>query len=175
MAEIVFFQNIYYECQGPMSIAAVLKENGHTCHAVIANKEEIFLNALNKLNPDVVGFSCLTGNHKWDLKLAGLVKENSRAITVFGGPHATIYPEIIDDAAVDVVCRGEGEMAILELVTAIDKGQDYRKIRNLYVKNGKEIYKNEMGNLVDINSLPCYYRDLYKDYADYFQNKPIVV
>lgn len=158
-----------------MSISAVLKKNGHSSTAVISSKEEVFLNALKKLKPDMVGFSCLTGNHKWDLKIAGLVKEYSNAVTVFGGPHATIYPEIIENKAVDVVCRGEGEVAMLELADAIDKGKDYRKIMNLYVKSGNEVHRNDMGNLVDIESLPWYDRDLYQDYTGYFRNKPIVV
>lgn len=158
-----------------MSISAVLKANGHVCKAVISSNEKIFIKALNELKPSIVGFSCLTGNHKWDLKIAGLVKENSDAITIFGGPHATIYPEIIENKVVDIVCRGEGETAVLELARAIDKGQDYRKTKNLYVKCEKEIYKNEMGDLVDIETLPCYDRNLYGDYAHYFENKPIIV
>ena len=64
---------------------------------------------------------------------------------------------------------------MLELARAIDEGQDYRKIKNLYIKDGKEVYKNEMRNLVDIETLPWYDRGLYRDDADYFQNKPIVV
>lgn len=175
MAKLVFFQNLYYECQGPMSISAVLKTGGHSSLAVISSKEEVFIKALHTLKPEMVGFSCLTGNHKWDLKIAELVKENSSAITVFGGPHATIYPEIIESNSVDVVCRGEGEAAMLELAKAIDEGQDYRKIKNLHVKDDKGVYKNEMRNLADIETLPCYDRDLYKDYAGYFRNKPIVV
>lgn len=175
MANFVFFQNIYYECQGPMSISAVLKANGYSCKAVIGSKEKVFINALAELEPDIVGFSSLTGNHKWDLKIARLVKENSNAITVFGGPHPTIYPEIIENEAVDIVCCGEGEMTMLQLARAIDRGEDYKKIKNLIVKNGREIYKNEMDSLLDIDTLPHYDRNIYKDYENYFKNKPIVV
>ena len=46
-------------------------------------------------------------------------------------------------------------MSFLELVKALEKHEPIAKIKNLWLKNGKSVFKNEVRNLInDLDSLP---------------------
>jgi radical SAM superfamily enzyme YgiQ (UPF0313 family) len=98
--------------------------------------------------------------------LKGELKE--KIITVFGGPHATFFPEMIGENCVDVICIGEGEEALAELADKIDKNEDYSEILNFWVKSGIGITRNGVRPLVEnLDNLPFPDRDLYfKKYPD---------
>jgi hypothetical protein len=42
------------------------------------------------------------------------IKEEFKVLSIFGGPHPTICPEMIYQPGVDGICIGEGEHALLE-------------------------------------------------------------
>ena len=50
-------------------------------------------------------------------------------LTVVGGPHPTFVPSAIEAAGVDIICRGEGEQAVLELMKALRDNKDYTNIK----------------------------------------------
>jgi anaerobic magnesium-protoporphyrin IX monomethyl ester cyclase len=83
---------------------------------------------------------------------------------VFGGVHATIFPEeLLNLDFVDFVVRGEGEYTMAELV----KGYDVEKILGLSYKDGKKIVHNLPRPVIeDIDSLPhpAYHLLPMKDY-----------
>src|SRR5262249_10794769 len=80
-------------------------------------------------------------------------------------PHPTYSPNMIDHPAVDITCRGEGELALLELVEAMDAGRDISGIRNLHIKTrGGRIYRNEIRPPAPLDELPMPDRDLYYKY-----------
>ena len=96
-------------------------------------------------------------NYTISAVLAGVVREKAPgALTVFGGIHPTIAPEeTIADPLVDVLCRGEGEGAMTDLLAALDAGADYASVPGLWVKRGAEIARNPLRPLLqDIDALP---------------------
>ena len=118
--------------------------------AALAAKIEAF-------KPDVVGFSVMSVNYTISAVLAGVVREKApRALTVFGGIHPTIAPEeTIRDPRVDILCRGEGEGAMTDLLAALDAGADYSSVAGLWVKRGAEIVRNPLRPLLqDMDTLP---------------------
>ena len=75
---------------------------------------------------------------------------------LFGGVFPTFAPELVmQHQAVDIVCVGEGENALLDLADCLANGQDYSDVTNLWVrmKDGS-IKRNPVTRPVDINSLP---------------------
>jgi radical SAM superfamily enzyme YgiQ (UPF0313 family) len=84
----------------------------------------------------------------------------------------TLDPEeSIADPSVDVICRGEGELPLAELADAVDRGEGYTSIANLWVKSEEGVIRNEMRNLVeDLDSLPFPDRRLYTGY-EFFQRR----
>jgi len=60
-----------------------------------------------------------------------------------------------------MICVGEGEMALLELVSKIEKGDDYTQVQNIWVKKNGQITRNPVRPLLqDLDSLPYPNRSL---------------
>jgi len=152
--------NARYEVNMGISlISAILKNAGHEALLFKPDKfsEKEFLSKIREYNPNLVGFSTTTHQYQYAIKYAELLKQVKNIPIIFGGFHPTLAPEsVISNPAVDIVCRGEGEFAILELINALEKDKDYSQISNLWVKkkNG-EIIKNPLRKLIgDLDSLP---------------------
>lgn len=172
MARIVFLQRLYYEYGGPAIISAVLRGNGHDVSLLIGEKSHYFLSKVKKT--DIVAFSTMTGMHHWAIKIASEIKKKMNILTVFGGPHPTYAPEIIEHPSVDVVCLGEGEYPMLDLADSFDTGKDISSIPNLWVKKNERIYKNEIRPLIeDLDSLPFSDRRLYYKTYYYLRKSPL--
>lgn len=71
-------------------------------------------------------------------------------ISIFGGPHATFYPQIIErEKAIDAVCVGEGEGAIIEFVNRIEREEDYHKTPNFWTRRNGEVCQNPVRPLIE--------------------------
>ena len=166
MARIAFIQALSFAYPGTEFLSSVLKMHGHEVAVYIEGENSLGLKAwVASFSPHIAGFSCTTGLHQWALEKAALLKKEFPAIVcVYGGPHPTHFPEMIEHAAVDVVCRGEGEYALLELADALDAGREYSSIANLWVKTNGAVTRNEVRPLVDdLDTLPLPDRSIYLD------------
>ena len=107
------------EPQGILLISSVLKQAGHQVSLVVATEEDPVEAAL-RLRPDVVGYTVYTGPHTWYLELNQRIKAQLPGVfSIFGGPHPTFFPEMIEREGVDGLCLGEGEYATLDLMNAL--------------------------------------------------------
>ncbi len=167
MAKIAFVQNLMFEYLGTMHMSSVLRNKNHTVEVFVDNNQKPLrlIDQLKKFNPSIVGFYTVTGPHRWAIAMAGLIKSHMLGVKIiFGGPHATFFPLVVDEAAVDMVCRGEGEYALLEIADAFDAGKGYRHISNLWTKEDGKVFKNEVRPLIrDLDELPFPDRRLYYD------------
>lgn len=156
MAKIVFVQNIWFEFQGPMYISALLKSRGHECDLLVVDDENRAIAELTALQPDIVAFSIMTGSHQWASRFGTRIKSQLSCLTVFGGPHPTFFPEYIEEAGVDAVCRGEGEYPLLEFADAVDGNTGYYSVQNFWFKlPDGSIQKNGVRDLIpSLDSLP---------------------
>jgi len=71
--------------------------------------------------PDVVGFSFLSPAAADATALARRARRRG-ALTVAGGPHATICGEALPADAFDVVVQGDGEHALVAVVRGVERG-----------------------------------------------------
>src|SRR3989338_1082662 len=99
---------------GIMYVSAAGKSAGHETRLVLTNQN--LERAVEDYGPDIVGYSVMTGDQKFYLKLNRQLKEKNRFVSLFGGPHPTFFPNIIEEEGVDVVCRGEGEAPFIDLM-----------------------------------------------------------
>jgi len=68
---------------------------------------------------------------------------------LIGGIHPTLSPEkAIKLKGVDFICRGEGEEAFKELLLYFDHPKKLKNIKNLWIKKGKTIIKNDIRDLI---------------------------
>lgn len=117
-------------------------------------EEDLFVKKIIDLNPSIVGISVLSPYVPIAKKLTKLIRDNSSALVVWGGVHPTISPESCIKEA-DIICVGEGEGAITDLVTRMRDGKNYIDIENLWINNGSHIIRNPMRPLIqDLDSLP---------------------
>lgn len=133
MASVLFVQNNFFHCLGVMWISSVLKQHGHRTKLVIAFTPKQVGEAVRRLQPDLVGFHTMTGAHRFVLGSAAAAKQaRPETRVILGGPHATFFPEIVNEPQVDFVCIGEGEYATLDLCNRLDAGGSLHDIANLW-------------------------------------------
>lgn len=161
MVKIAFVQEELRTRFGIMILSAVLKSGGHKCDVFIQDQCENIIEEIIRYGPDIIAFSTMTPGISFALDSAKKLRDKSNALIVMGGPHPTFYPEVIEENCLDVICIGEGEYALLELANSIDTGNDITNIKNLWVKKGSKVFKNELRDLVDLDQLPSYDWDLY--------------
>lgn len=166
MAKVVLVQYLVTDHLGVLCMSSVLKNNGHESTVLIRHEEKRIVEKVKELKADIVGFSCTTGVHLHALKDAKSIKKSIPGIiTIMGGPHATFSPEVIYADCLDMVCRGEGENALLQLADHLDRKTDYSCVSNLWVKKDENIFKNEVAPLIEnIDELPFADRSHYLRY-----------
>ena len=171
MKVLFLHENNLEESLGVANLSAMLKSQGHTCDVLIQNSEgRDFFKNIKAVDPDIIAFSCSTGRHIWANMIAGEIKRFLNVLAIMGGMHPTIYrEEAITEKNIDIICIGEGEYPLLELADRLEKKQDIIDIRNLWVKVDQNIFKNDLRDLNDVNSLPYPDRSLYYKY--YYQRE----
>lgn len=168
--KIAFLQETVNQNIGIMYLSAILKARGYHCELFIRSLErDNFFSAVKAYEPDVLGISVITGSHHWALRTAGRFKAIlPKTLVVFGGPHPTYFPQVINESMVDVVARGEAELSFPELIQRIDQGKDFSGILGLWVKKNSCLYRNDLAPLVeDLSSLPHPDHRLYLKYQFY--------
>jgi anaerobic magnesium-protoporphyrin IX monomethyl ester cyclase len=152
---------------GPMWLSAVLKQHGHQCDIAGVNYTEVE-KAFQEFRPDIVAYTTFSGGHKTYLDWNRQLKQKFKFFSMFGGPHVTFSPEMVEEDGVDAICRGEGFEAMHEFVNKLEKGEDITNVKNWWVKVDGKIYKNEQRPLIkDLDILPPPDRSLYNKYKDY--------
>ena len=113
---------------------------------------------LENFRPDVVGATAVTMNVKAALHiLADYKQEEPEVITLMGGPHVTFDAQAIltQNAAVDYIVRGEGEITCTELLRALDSRASLENIEGVsYRSNGAVIHNRGRPFIKDVNALP---------------------
>ena len=152
MTRIAFIQSMFRTQQGIMQLSAVLKKHNHETDVFI-NKDasDETLNEILRFKPDIVGFSTATPNQKCDLELASKIKNTDKEIfIIMGGPHPTFYNQVLDENnQLDAICIGEGEYALLDLADNFWDKEQIKNIKNLWVRCGDKIIKNDVRNLIN--------------------------
>ncbi|MBI5903965.1 MAG: B12-binding domain-containing radical SAM protein [Deltaproteobacteria bacterium] len=131
--------------------------------------------------PRVVGISApFSAQFANSLRCAALVKDLfPEALVVMGGNHPTIRPGdcFSGTGAIDLVCLGEGEEVMLEIVRRRARGESTDDIPGTAIRDGNSFRRNGSGQpIADLDSLPlpayhlieleCYFRLHRQGYTD---------
>jgi anaerobic magnesium-protoporphyrin IX monomethyl ester cyclase len=109
---------------------------------------------------DLVGLSVMTSMLHEAIYVSQLVRDaDSKPLILWGGPHPTVLPEeSIAYDAVDMICLGEGEETLRELV---ENALDPQDIAGLwYKREGKVVRNAPRPPIHDLGALPYPARDL---------------
>jgi anaerobic magnesium-protoporphyrin IX monomethyl ester cyclase len=155
------------ESLGIMHISALLKQHGHICEALDLARNKDLVTTAREHAPQLLAFSAITGPHRRLMRASREIKRGCNILSVFGGPHPTYFPQMIEEEGIDIICRGEGEYPMLDLVQALQAGQDFTSTRNLWVKRDGQIYRNPLRPFVqDLDSLPWPDRELLNEFPE---------
>lgn len=149
-------------------LASTLIHAGHEVDIIDAQffnleVEEVHARLTNKAY-DLIGFSVYqeTANAFTELHTR-LLQSPTQAHITLGGQFPTFTPELLlkKYALVDSIVLGEGELTLLELVSALPDGQ-WKNVAGLcYLEAGKMVRSSPRKLIQDLNQLPPPYRETY--------------
>lgn len=141
----VMYNMLSTERMSVMLLSALAKQ--HFPHAVV----DMFVRSngrlkreLGEFKPDVVAFSAMTGEHTLYLETAKEVRAigtqiGKKIFTIMGGPHCTFAPEVLRGSALDAICVGEGDVAWIELLAALEAGKNINAIANIVTQENFDL------------------------------------
>ena len=154
-----------YPPLGLAYIGAVLEKQGHAPKIIDISADKISANELKKIIQDyeVIGLTATSPTFKSAEKICKLIKENSNAITILGGVHATIIPEsCMKFDSIDFIVKGEGEETIIELLKAIKNKKSFAKIKGISYKQNQKVIHNPPRELIkNLDDIPFPARHLF--------------
>jgi anaerobic magnesium-protoporphyrin IX monomethyl ester cyclase len=158
MQRILMFQFQNYAYLGVAYLSGAVKAAGHEFKLVLAQDKKVtdIVTVIEAFNPDFLGFTCMTGIHREALDLAKRLKETGvKAPTIFGGPHPTLfYEDMITKDVVDIICIGEGEQSLVNLLNTADQKSSYFNVPGFCFKDRGQSYIPEPLPELD-NLSPC--------------------
>jgi len=154
------------------SISAFLKSKAHT-----VRYEELVISgdfteehrgrlnrAIKEFKPDIIGLSSYEMSFEWIKLITDHLKKNSPNVPIIvGGYHATLSPEeVLTHPPIDIICIGEGEYPLYELLESIKRGEVVKNIPNLWFKDGPKVIRNPLRPLMaNLDELPFVDRELF--------------
>lgn len=157
------------------ALSAALKEAGHNTtllHLVKPAKEEEIVRSISEEHPDIIGFTMTTNVFRHVKQIAVWLKKHFDLPIICGGVHPTLVPErVVSEEAIDMVCVGEGDKALVDLCNKMAAGEDITSIPNIWAKKDGELFRNPPRPLVEnLDSLPFQDRQLF-DYENLAESK----
>jgi anaerobic magnesium-protoporphyrin IX monomethyl ester cyclase len=114
--------------------------------------QNYILKEIRREQPDLIGFSVLSFNFHEAIMIARFIKEHMSVKIIFGGVHVILSPqEVIHHHEVDIICIGEGEKVLQEL---LDNKLNCTDVEGIWYKKKGKIVKNKPRWLTtDLDSL----------------------
>lgn len=126
---------------GPAFIASWLRQHGHEVlflRATLDHDSEAIESAVREAAPDIIGMSLTTRQWQRARSLARVLLDRFEIPLIAGGLHPTFAPEVVlNSPGFDYVCLGEGEVALLELIEALESGGPVDSIPNIWARGGQ--------------------------------------
>ncbi|NLH48612.1 MAG: B12-binding domain-containing radical SAM protein [Myxococcales bacterium] len=172
--KILFLQNIWREYFGVMHLGAALRAAGHQVFVRIEPTPDGVRRAVAEVRPRVVGFSFTHCEQQYALTAAAAVKRADPSIvTLAGGPHPSLHPELARRPEIDYLCRGEGEATIVELAARLERGAAADDLPNLAFGRDGALVANPVRPLLEeLDELPLPWREGYYRYS-FLRDNPV--
>ncbi len=154
-------------------IGAVLERDGfevsiYDQHALHASNDHL-MEIINRLRPDVVGFSCLTFVMETVEQASAEIRRRFPKIKIIAGNiHATYFPTpMLENQCADYIVREEGEEAMLSICRAIRNDLHPVDVPGTSMWDNGAIRHNDKPPMIDLESLPYPAWNLLEEYAYY--------
>src|SRR5262245_12944315 len=160
---LVTFYN--YESHAIRIFHPLLKQRGHEVHSIFfknyftyqnptQTEEDMVVELVERLQPDVVGMSVWSTYYQLAGRLSRRIKAAVDPVIIWGGIHAQTQPEDCLQSAY-IVCQSDGEYALAELTDRLGLDQPYDDLLGCWVKTPKGNVRNAPRMLIpDLDVLP---------------------
>jgi anaerobic magnesium-protoporphyrin IX monomethyl ester cyclase len=151
---------------GPTFIASYIRGHGHSASLLrVKPDQEIhdIIDDIEKESPHILGFSLTTRQWLRAVNVAREIRNNMDIPIIAGGSHPTFAaPSVLESGAFDYVCIGEGEKAVCDILSCMEKGEDIRtaRISNIWVKGSGP---PKLRPPASVDSLPFMARDILNE------------
>ena len=126
---------------GVLYLSKIARNAGHQVDVGAIHLSSFMKDAI-EYKPDIVAYSLITGAHQQFLDVNRKLKEHIDFLGIFGGPHCTFFPDVINEKGVDAISRGESEEAFAEFISAVEEGKSPDNISNWWIKKNGNIIQN---------------------------------
>lgn len=137
---------------GPAFLSSFLSK--HDVHVELLDlSTETFRSAIDDLRGyDVIGFTSFITNRQAILDLIPSIK-TPKNIIVIGGPHATLFPEDFAVEGIDYIVSGDGELPLLEIISATREQRVARKMAGLAFRDEDKWSFSGLAHQVDLDQV----------------------
>lgn len=150
---------------GLLYIAAVLEKDGHEVQIVPTDimglKWHQIRDEIRKFQADIIGVTSTTENRFQSFRLIRESKKaNPRALTILGGPHASMAAEdsLEHIPELDIVVKGEGETTMRELCRTWETDMTVKALSSVaglvFKSNGQILSTGPRMPIADLDGLP---------------------
>ena len=152
---------------GLAAVGAVLQGAGHRVEYVLPAASRLTIqdvaDHLAQTDADLIGIGGLTPYLPAIIKLVAAIKAVRPEVPlVLGGPMVTYQPElVVKKSDADFCIAGEGEVALLKLVTSLESGTDYSEIPGLLYRRADQIVNNGWGESIPLPNWDDFPMDYY--------------
>lgn len=175
--------NVKHFPQGIGILSAAVKQHGHETDLIYVHEEidtDQLLSRVRRFDPHLIAFSVVTAQWEFASTYAALIKTIFKTPIVCGGAHPTFDPAgVISNPAIDLVCVGEGEYPLVDLLERMGNDGDLFSIPNIWAKNAEgRIFRNPIRDLIsDLDDLPFSDRGImdYQEIIDSCNTEPVIM
>ena len=122
-------------------LSAYLKRHNHETSLLYVQdgvSKGRLLARVREEGPDLIAFSTVTLQWRYTKKYARMIRKRFNIPIICGGIHPTFMPEeVLAEPSVDMVCIGEGEAPLLDVVNALESGSGVSGIANIWSRDDK--------------------------------------
>ncbi len=161
---------------GLACVASALREVGHDVEVIDLDinraQESETEEYVRQINADVVGIGGLITTYSESKRLTQMVKHyHPDTHLLIGGRMAASSPELwLEKTPVDFVVEGEGEVTAVELLRALEEGEDLINVKGIWYREGEKYVRTLPREYIpDLDTLPRPAYDLF-DIEKYIGN-----
>jgi len=153
----VYTKHSCLEPYGLECVGALAKDHGYKIKIFQFRHNSLsrVMDSVKRHSPFAVGVSVKTYNLASCLLLAKAIKSWKRSIyVIFGGEHPSLCPDIVTEKQVDYAVRGEGELAFLDLLYALESNGDITRVNNIAFRKNGNLFINPQKRILNLDELP---------------------
>lgn len=128
---------------------------------------DLLINLLRDLKVNFAGLGIICSScQSFAAEITNRIHEKLGIPVIWGGPHASLMPEDCLKYA-DMVCYGEGDKALVDLIKNMEKGVDCKEAPSIWSRSNGEIIRNEPLPLQNFDEVA--YPDVFRDHKYFIE------